>query len=196
MSGRLRWTQLIGAWVWYYKELKYLTEFCASSFDPASLAILQRLDTLEELLRASKSSSPVQTSPSQAINSANPTSASPSAALRDLRYPSLERTAESVPCYINVEAVLAWPVFEDQKFDRQLDLKSLLRSPDRQTSAPHASVSADFENYAGTQLLQRYLDNVHIYNPVLDEAKVKEYMRNACFNGLSWDSESCLLVCH
>ncbi|KAH8809201.1 hypothetical protein F5884DRAFT_396765 [Xylogone sp. PMI_703] len=176
-----------------------------STFDPASLAILARLDTLEELLRSTKQEhqnrhpeSPLQqTSPKSSIAAAAAAAASsqsPLSTLRDLRYPSLERTAESVPCYINLEAVLAWPVFEDQNFEGQLDLKQLLQSPDHPSSAPNTSVAADFENYAATQLLQQYLDNVHIFNPVLEETKVREYMRNACFNGLNWDSQSCLLL--
>jgi hypothetical protein len=43
-------------------------------------------------------------------------------------------------------------------------------------------------------LFQQFLDHVHIFNPVLEESKVNEYMRYARFNGLGWDAQSCLLV--
>jgi hypothetical protein len=156
------------------------------SFDPASLAILQRLDALEELLRA-KSISPLETA--QSVDDLSPVSI-----LKDLGSPSLERNAESVPCYINIEAVLSWPVFEDQNFEQRLTLKSLLQSDNDHAEQPPLSIDADFESRATGQLLQQFLDNVHIFNPVLEETKVKEYMRNASFNGLGWDAQSCLLV--
>jgi hypothetical protein len=99
-----------------------------------------------------------------------------------------------VPCYINIEAVLSWSVFEDQSLDQRLDLKSLLQTNNDYSEAPPMSVGADFESRATSQLLQRFLDNVHIFNPVLEETKVREYMRNASFNGMGWDSQSCLLL--
>ena len=108
--------------------------------------------------------------------------------------PSLERTDESVPCYINIEAVLSWPIFEDQDFEHRIDLKSLLKDTNDYGDPHSMSVAPDFEDCAASQLLQQFLDNVHIFNPVLEETKVKEYMRNARFNGLGWDAQSCLLV--
>ena len=154
-------------------------------FDPASLAILQRFDALEQLIRTSLS-------PSSQHNQSNKI-LSPLSVPKDLGSPSLERTEESVSCYINIEAVLSWPIFEDQDFDQRLDLKSLLKDNNDYVDPHSMSVAPDFEDCA-SQLLQQFLDNVHIFNPVLEEAKVKEYMRSARFNGLGWDAQSCLLV--
>lgn len=100
-----------------------------------------------------------------------------------------------MPCYINIETVLSWPAFEDQKFDQQLDLKSFLQADNNECRDPPAmALGEDFEGLVADQLLRQFLDNVHIFNPVLEVSKVNEYMRNARFNGLGWDAPSCLLV--
>ena len=113
---------------------------------------------------------------------------------KDLGSPSLERTFDSLPCYINIEAVLLWPTFEEQNFDSHLDLKALLQPHDDSTSAPPMSISLDFDSRGTNQLLQRFLENVHIFNPVLEESKVRGYMQTTSFNGLGWDAQSCLLL--
>ena len=156
------------------------------SFDPASLAILQRLEILEGLLRT-KVPGPIE--PGHSTSEPSPLSA-----LKHLGSPSLERSADLVPCYINIEAVLSWPVFEGQGFADRLDLKSLLQVDNVFRDPSPMSIGEDFESRVAGQLLQQFLDNVHIFNPVLEEAKVKDYMRNARFNGLGWDAQSCLLV--
>ena len=114
---------------------------------------------------------------------------------KELQSPALERTADSVRCYINIEAVLSWVVFDDQGFDESLDLRTLLQANVKnRTKTPAISVSLDFELCSGNGLFRQFLDHVHTFNPVLEEAKVNEYMRHARFNGLGWDAQSCLLV--
>ena len=132
--------------------------------------------------------------PLDAAEKANDFSPLSTQTLKDLGSPSLERTADTAPCYINIEAVLCWSIFEDQSLDQRLDLKSLLHTNNDYSETPPMSVGADFESRATSQFLQRFLDNVHIFNPVLEETKVREYMRNASFNGIGWDSQSCLLL--
>jgi hypothetical protein len=155
-------------------------------FDLASLAILQRFDALEQLIRTSFSSSH---QPNQSNKSVSPLSVP-----TDLGSPSLERADDSVSCYINIEAVLSWPIFEGQDFDRRLDLKSLLQDNHEYGDSYSMSAAPDLEDCEANQLLQQFLDNVHIFNPVLEEAKVKDYVRNARFKGIFWDAQSCLLV--
>jgi hypothetical protein len=152
------------------------------------LAILQRLDTLEGLLRAKAP----DTNESGDDTVGEP---SPLPIPDELGSPALERSPESLPCYINIEAVLAWPVFEDEGLDQRLDLKSLLQADNNEHRDPPAmSLGEDFESSVADRLLQQFLDNIHIFNPVLEGTKVREYMRNARFNGLGWDAPSCLLV--
>jgi hypothetical protein len=162
-------------------------------FDPASLAILARIDGLEDHLRTITTL--VEVRPAHHTPSSNDVPHASSSALKELQSPALERTAESVRRYINIEAVLSWPIFDDQGFDESLNLRALLQAnANNSTEAPVISVSSDFELYAGNELFRQFLDHVHIFNPVLEEAKVNEYIRHARFNGLGWDAQSCLLV--
>ena len=55
-------------------------------------------------------------------------------------------------------------------------------------------VFPDIDLHAANKLLKQFLDNFHIFNPILEEWKVREYMRSTSFNGLGWDAQSCLLV--
>lgn len=43
-------------------------------------------------------------------------------------------------------------------------------------------------------LVQRFLDLVHIKNPVLDPDTIWSYARRVVEDGLEWDSPSCLVV--
>ena len=92
---------------------------------------------------------------------------------------------------MNIENVLSWPIFEDQK--PNLDLKTLLNDSNDASSQFPPMVS-DVEHFPEAQLVQRFLDHVFIFNPVLEEAKVQKYIRDSRFNGLGWDAQSCLLV--
>jgi hypothetical protein len=142
---------------------------------------------LEELLRTKTTNT---AEPNQRASDPSPLNG-----LEDLESPALERSTDSVPCYINIEAVLAWPVFENYGFDQRRDLNSLLQADNNDHRDPPAmSLGEDFESCVADRLLQQFLDNVHIFNPILEGLKVKDYMRDARFNGLGWDASSCLLV--
>jgi hypothetical protein len=144
------------------------------------------LDALEDFIRENKTDLP---RPDQSGDGL-----SQSSLPKSLRSPTLERTTDSAPCYINIESVLSWTVFDDQGVDQRLDLKSLLHADNGSAEPPPMSVAQDFELYEANQLFQQFLENVHMFNPILEEAKVKEYMREARFNGIGWDAKSCLLV--
>jgi hypothetical protein len=92
---------------------------------------------------------------------------------------------------MNIENVLSWPVFGDQ--NPNLDLKSLLNDSNDAASQITPMVS-DFEHFPEEELVQRFLDHVLIFNPVLEETKVQKYIRDARFTGFGWDAQSCLLV--
>ena len=92
---------------------------------------------------------------------------------------------------MNIEGVLAWSVFDD--VSPNLDLKGLLNSSHGANQSLSSAIDFD-EQVAEEELLARFMNNVFIYNPVLEEAKVHRYMRDARFNGIGWDAQSCLLV--
>lgn len=74
-----------------------------------------------------------------------------------------------------------------------LNLKRLL-SGQGDNVHQNLSLATDFEPGAEEHLLQRFLDTVFIYNPVLEESDLHQYIREIQFNGLGWDARSCLLV--
>jgi hypothetical protein len=44
-------------------------------------------------------------------------------------------------------------------------------------------------------LVQRFLDLVHIKNPILDPDTLWSYVRHVTEDGFQWDPPSCLVVC-
>lgn len=94
---------------------------------------------------------------------------------------------------MSIETVLSWQAFADQS--PNLDLKGLLVRDDI-GGQTESSLNTDFMQQTGYEddLLQRFLDNVFIYNPVLEEAVLQQYIREVQFHGLKWDAKSCLLV--
>ena len=90
---------------------------------------------------------------------------------------------------MSIETVLSWQAFAELTPD--LDLKGLLTSHDIGRSG-----STDIIHHEGNeeQLLQRFLDTVFIYNPVLEEAVLHQYLREIQYHGLKWDAKSCLCV--
>lgn len=155
-----------------------------SSFDPASLLILERLEDLKQCLVSQK----------------RPRTASPEtpASYDDGAKPQdLESTNVSLG-FMNFENVLSWPVFQN-RFEERLDSKSRLARSEaaisRRFSQPLESmiqINLDIETCK--RLLESFLENVHIKNPVLDEADIRRYLEQACVQGLRWDAESCLVV--
>lgn len=105
-----------------------------------------------------------------------------------------EKPLASVGRRMSVETVLSWPAFVAQS--PALDLKTLFASAN--DSLTRTSSINDFfpEQGSEAELLQHFLDHVFIFNPVLEEADLQQYVREVQFNGLKWDGKSCLLVCN
>ena len=150
------------------------------ALDPGSLKILQRIDLLEHTLKSfmhpgAASSTPLASS-SEVVQA------------REL----CPTTAD----------LLSWSVFRGQ-YDGRRDLKSLLRgTPPSQASISAASVDMSFlsdetESISCRRLLDRFFNFVHVKNPMLDEARVRQMVHRLSLEGPKWDSESCLalLVC-
>jgi hypothetical protein len=72
-------------------------------------------------------------------------------------------------------------MFEDQ--NPNLDLKALLN--EQAHDIPTSSSIGDVDQTSSEeQLVQRFMDRVFIFNPVLEEAKVRKYARDARYNGI------------
>lgn len=163
------------------------------SLVPDNQAILDRIDHLEwTLLAASKyphpsftqcwSSSPVISNASRAV-----TEAKASIPL-------------SSPGFFTVETVLSWPIFEGQ-YKSSLNLRDLMTSPSSRNldylspQSPGKSQSLmGVELESCSKLLDNFFSRIHIKNPILDEKEIRQWAREISFNGIGWDSRSCLVV--
>ncbi|EED15193.1 conserved hypothetical protein [Talaromyces stipitatus ATCC 10500] len=161
-----------------------------SSFDPASLAILDRLEQLEKLIREKPLEVSVHPPPS-----VEPSALSYGSPPQDLQFgPDLST--------VTIETVLAWDVFQG-RFDAQLDIKSVLKNYEMPPSPITSPVGEaiplinSLELGSCNRLLDSFLSRVHIANPILDVELIRSYVNHACLNGIGWDAQSCLvlLVC-
>lgn len=192
-----------------------------SSFDPASLKILDRLDDLERLLRESSTAPSTYTSstiskaePSQSIYNAN-NEDHHSQASNPLHSPVLGRrmstNSHSRPQDIEtileadgpeigsilplrVDRILQWSLFNDHG-----QSEPLCRLPPDAISTPSAAPSAlaglvDMESHRLYRLLDNFFLNIHCKNPILDEASTRRLVGNAFLNGIDWSPASCLAM--
>lgn len=104
------------------------------------------------------------------------------------------------------EDLLDWPIFEG-KYDRS-ETEMLIFNPalarDSQQRIPGFSVAADSDRRSGYDrgireedvpgLLDRFLVNVHIKNPILDTNDTMRMGKDIAENGFKWDAPSCLVV--
>ncbi|KAF8861092.1 hypothetical protein BDZ45DRAFT_587382 [Acephala macrosclerotiorum] len=155
-----------------------------SSFDPASLNVLQRLDELELQLKAH-----VDTAVASAISTATHLAPAP---------PPLPHPRE---LHTTVEDILAWPVFMGH-FEARSNLMDLLQNPaarlgpsrDGNNRSSISAWSCDLEPSTCKLLLNSFLRHVLIKNPIFDEAKLQNAVSRVCLEGVVWDADSCLVL--
>ncbi|KAM0229407.1 hypothetical protein ACHAP5_011668 [Fusarium lateritium] len=159
-----------------------------SSFDAASLAILQRLEDLESLFRLAHPDVPGQGE------------AAPQLALsitpRSFDHANLDEPGSSEVYHVNAEAVLEWPVLQSFTQGQPLKLASILKAhrSSQHADAPRLLAISDLDSASAGPLLQRFVDNFHIYNPVFEIPQVEDYIKTTLYNGLGWDVKSCISV--
>lgn len=170
---------------------KSATQLTRFSFDPASLAILERIDQLEGKLHARNQSA----GNDQRDDVKSSTHSTPGR--RDSTFRT-NSTSKGI-AIINVEKILSWPIFH-HRFDAHLKLKPLLEgslsAPDHLSlqAVDRATAVGDLEIESCSGLLDVFFNYVHITNPVLDEKLVRQWARDVCLNGISWSAQSCLVV--
>ena len=161
------------------------------SFDAASLAILEKLSTIEQLLTTDNNGRGPPARAQSAL-SGDVGDSSPVSQIKSLNSPSLERTREATPYHMSIERLLAWPVFRD--LSPNLDLRTLLNASNDSQAQATSLAAADLEPDWDEQLVKNFMDNVYIFNPVVEESKLQKYVRDARFSGIGNDGPSCLLV--
>lgn len=93
---------------------------------------------------------------------------------------------------MSIEKLLGWPIFHELK--PTLDLRQLLNaSNDSQAQATLLAGETEIPPW-DDRLVKNFMTDVYIFNPVIDEAKIQKYIRDARFAGIGQDGASCLLV--
>ncbi|OBT55189.1 hypothetical protein VE04_05849 [Pseudogymnoascus sp. 24MN13] len=155
-----------------------------SAFDPASIEIIERLDSLQRKLD-SFSQVPLLDSAVQ-FNGGNGGDKNAHHNNRPL--------GNFLPG--TLDAVLKWPVFEHLTLPVvQTPSQCSPASPCSSTQAP--SISDELHPAACNQWLDAFFRHDHCKNPVLNEQDTRRLVRKVCQEGVGWDAESCLvlLVC-
>ncbi|EXJ74861.1 uncharacterized protein A1O5_01557 [Cladophialophora psammophila CBS 110553] len=147
-----------------------------SAFDPASLAIIERLERLErEFTRFTNSSIPRESCYQQPFPAG--------------RLPHIS--------YQNLDQILKWPVFQHAR---------LSVSPHAQSCSSPSEVfcggAEGFGRAVGNvldgvpifDLVHRFFTHVHSRNPILDEGKIRTLAQEIQGRGIGWDTKSALIL--
>ncbi|KAH8817326.1 hypothetical protein F5884DRAFT_779068 [Xylogone sp. PMI_703] len=194
-----------------------------STFDPASLKILERLDQLQDFLAAQQQQlqqqqqlillqqeqlQEQQRQYQQRLQQdlqkrpSTPTLAVPPAPAVRVNNDVLPDTTHvsSHPLRLTFMEVISWSVFKG-RWDNEPDTMTLLRRRPVERTAAASPASTDsylllheLNSKSGDKLLTSFLQNVHVKNPILEETRLRQMVHHACFEGLGWDAESCLIL--
>ncbi|KAF1918384.1 hypothetical protein BDU57DRAFT_435210, partial [Ampelomyces quisqualis] len=152
-----------------------------SSYDPASLQIIQRLDDLEHLIRGIRANS-------DAVVSNTGATTAPA---------TLDRSRLS-PCPIN--DILEWDLLKTLCGQQQINAHAFpctVSGAMHMTSTSPMSGHDELEPHRMRILLDNFFNYVYVKNPVLDEPRTRQIVSRVCLHGIDWSPEACLalLVC-
>ncbi|KAJ9150390.1 Glucan-beta-glucosidase [Pleurostoma richardsiae] len=173
-----------------------------SSFDPASLKILERLDDVENLIRLLPAQNESDSLSNCAIGDRSHREHSSEGRIPAV--PGQTRSGLSSVLPERPEDVLAWPVFANADSGRtqmkrdvmQLSSQGDPAVPGAPSPTDLASLLEDMPQRAGT-LIENFFCYVHVKNPILDEAATRRLISTTIVEGVDWSPASCLtlLVC-
>ncbi|KIL88615.1 hypothetical protein FAVG1_07862 [Fusarium avenaceum] len=168
-----------------------------SSFDPASLKILERLDELEKLIREPRNDTPAH-AVVQADDQPQEPSSSQEALSEDLQ---LEPTDETTDIPLRsilperMESLLLWSVLSrDMSAHTTLQNDPPQPSPSYSPGCTSLGDIADLDNQGVKTLLDNFFAHVHCKNPILEEAAARKAVLNVVIEGIDWSPASCLML--
>lgn len=186
----------------------------ASSFDAASLAILERLALLEGLVRDLNPSALASSGrPFQRLLSAT---SSPSTGTRPPEIP-VSAPNLGVPSSISTDSILQWHVFQEllsplRRFsfidmngsETYTHLDDLLSQSDASVAMysarlesvadPSAPVRISADKADVETLVDRYFERVNIKNPILTRSVISQYCQDYYEHGPLFNLETCLVL--
>ncbi|PVH93544.1 hypothetical protein DM02DRAFT_646404 [Periconia macrospinosa] len=153
-----------------------------SSFDTASLQILQRLDDLEALVRKTHN-------------------VDGTAEHDDSTYSDPEESIDKSWLLPRpIDQILEWEVLRGLRAQHQPEGPTY---PHANSSTTHMTASPptfgfeELEPHRIKILLDNFFNHVHVKNPVLDEQHTRNVVLKVCMHGIDWSPDACLalLVC-
>lgn len=119
---------------------------------------------------------------------------------------------QKIPCTkASPDSILQWPIFEGQfplnyiidgvflaEMPEDMDMDASGNGEVSKGTQPRQAFhmrGVAINEDATTGLVQRFLDLVHIKNPILDPDTLWSYVRHVTEDGFQWDPPSCLVVC-
>lgn len=114
----------------------------------------------------------------------------------------ISRNYQRIPtCNTTADSVLTWPIFQGRYppnylVDVLLEYNTAQLDPHK-TGSNTFSVSGGLEPLPDERILfliDKFLENVHTRNPILDVEALVRYGRRAASTGLGLDAESCLVL--
>jgi hypothetical protein len=151
-----------------------------SSFDPASLKILERLDDLEKVLRETRNEVPT-------FRELTPDDGPEDEELSGIPLRSILPE--------KMESLLLWSVLS-----RDMSAHTTLQNDPSQPSpsySPGCTSLSDIDTQGVKVLLDNFFDHIHCKNPILEEAAARRVVLNVVIEGIDWSPGSCLtlLIC-
>lgn len=167
-----------------------------SSFDPASLKILERLDDLEKLMKEAQQSSPVPaTVPSDGRQLKTPE------ANVDSVVAGGPPEVEDIPLRSilpeKLDSLLQWSIFPGLA-EPQFPVYSPSGPMNLSTPKSNAlGALLDIESHAINTLLDNFFIHVHCKNPIFEEPAIRRLVTTTILEGIDWSPNSCLslLIC-
>lgn len=155
--------------------------------DPASMALMERLNYVVSLLENQPSHS-VESGPVVSPETNNTNTVSPwPVAQHD--HPQVSSQALS-HCNLSCR-VLQWPILHNESYDAVLESMFVSEKEDltSRSSRPRGVVEEEFPAH-----VRSFLANVHTKNPVVEHKTLIQYANDFAENDISWDGPSCLVV--
>lgn len=185
------------------------------SFDPASLAILERVNVAVSLLESGLHAATLPplgaSTPSQTAlptlhsrDGTHATDSIPSDAASHSHHQGQGCKPLDMPetpaHLMNAESVLRWPIFRNPTSAVDSFVLDGMHFEDQDGGFSCEPAQPGFKAGRGvceedfSHLAQKFLAYVHVKNPILDIAEYKSYVRVAAENGPGWDGPSCIVV--
>lgn len=165
-----------------------------SSFDPASIKILEKLEHIETLLELPNNDE-AQDSPSPSTSIRTPERHSvPSNPSSIPKSPNYNAVQNECSLQILASNVLNWPVFGGKFVSQARSLALIQRSESKPPTTTGLIESCINNATVGNELLDNFIQHVHIKNPILDITELRRLVQRLGLNGVSWDLESCLVL--